>query len=59
MAVRVGVGPERDIETVFEVTSRTITYGLEQSIRIFPSWSTVMNANVGSTRAFTSVRSIP
>ena len=33
--------------------------GLEQSIRIFPSWSTGMKPNVGSSAGFTTVRSSP
>ena len=37
--------------------SDAIAYGDEQSIRIFPSQSSVMNRNVGSTAALTTVRS--
>ena len=32
-----------------------MAYGLEQSMRILPSWSTVMKLNVGSTFGFTIV----
>ena len=40
----------------FEI-SDAIAYGEEQSIRILPSQSRVMNRNVGSTSGFTTVRS--
>ena len=39
--------------------SDAIAYGDEQSIRILPSQSSVMNRNVGSTIGFTTVRSRP
>ena len=51
-AVPVGVGvvAGREIELGPAVAiSAAIAYGDEQSIRIFPSQSSVMNANVGST----------
>src|SRR5438034_2128985 len=34
-------------------TSRAMAYGLEGSMRIWPSWSTVMKENCGSTTGFT------
>ena len=40
-------------------TSFAIAYGEEQSIRILPSWSSVMNPKVGSTVRFTTVMSRP
>jgi hypothetical protein len=40
-------------------TSGAIAYGDEQSVRILPSQSTVMNRNVGSTAPFTTVAAIP
>ena len=36
-----------------------IAYGDEQSIRILPSQSSVMNRKVGSASGFTTVRSSP
>ena len=39
--------------------SEAIAYGEEQSIRIRPSQSRVMNRNVGSTTGLTTVRSSP
>ena len=36
-----------------------MAWGEEQSIRIFPSLSTVMNENVGSTARFTTSRFSP
>ena len=39
--------------------SEAIADGEEQSIRIFPSQSSVMKRHVGSTRGFTTVRSRP
>ena len=41
------------------LTSDAIAYGDEQSIRILPSQSSVMNAHRGSTVGFTTVRSSP
>ena len=41
------------------LTSDAIAYGDEQSIRILPSQSSVMNAQRGSTVGFTTVRSSP
>ena len=38
-------------------TSEAIAIGDEQSIRILPSQSSVMNRHVGSTRGLTTVRS--
>ncbi len=38
-------------------TSEAIAYGDEQSIRILPSQSSVMNPNCGSTSGLTTVRS--
>ena len=40
-------------------TSRAIAYGLEQSMRILPSWSTVMNEKVGSMVGLTTTMSSP
>jgi len=40
-------------------TSDAIAYGDEQSIRILPSQSRVMNPNCGSTSGLTTVRSRP
>jgi hypothetical protein len=37
--------------------SEAIAYGDEQSIRILPSQSSVMNRHVGSVSGFTTVRS--
>ena len=39
--------------------SEAIAYGDEQSIRIRPSQSSVMNRNVASTSGLTTVRSSP
>ena len=41
------------------MSAGAIAYGEEQSIRILPSWSSVMNAKVGSTVRFTTVMSRP
>jgi hypothetical protein len=54
MSVRVGIVGEGDAELILEPTSRAIAYGLEGSMRILPSWSTVMNENVGSITGFTT-----
>mgnify|MGYP003482130600 CR=1 FL=1 len=43
----------------FMATSRRMANGDEQSNRILPSESSVMNRNVGSTSGFTTVRSRP
>ena len=40
-------------------TSEAMADGDEQSIRILPSQSSVMNRQVGSTTGLTTVRSIP
>ncbi|SKW38216.1 Uncharacterised protein [Mycobacteroides abscessus subsp. abscessus] len=40
-----------------EATSEAIASGEEQSIRILPSWSKVMNRQVASTNGFTTVSS--
>jgi hypothetical protein len=40
-------------------TSPAMAHGLEQSIRILPSWSTVMKAKRGSTTGFTTFTSRP
>ena len=40
-------------------TSEAIAYGDEQSMRILPSQSSVMNPNWGSTSGLTTVRSMP
>jgi hypothetical protein len=40
-------------------TNDTIAWGDEQSVRIFPSQSTDMKRNVGSTASFTTVNAIP
>ena len=36
-----------------------MAYGLEQSMRILPSWSTVMNEKVGSITGLTTAMSSP
>ena len=59
VAVGVGVVAERDVVPVLELDQPAMAYGLEQSMRILPSWSTVMNAKVGSTVGFTTVMSSP
>jgi len=41
---------------VLEFYEPAIAYGLEQSMRILPSWSTVINEKVGSIFVFTTVR---
>ena len=40
-------------------TSEAIAYGDEQSMRILPSWSSVMKRQVGSTVGLTTVRFRP
>ena len=58
VAVGVGVVGERDVETVLERgISPAIASGEEQSMRILPSWSSGMNANVGSIGSLTTSRS--
>jgi len=59
VAVGVGVVAERDVEAVLSAMRPAIAHGDEQSVRILPSLSTVMKANVGSTVRFTTVRSRP
>ena len=44
---------------LMRVTRDAIAYGDEQSMRILPSQSSVMNAHRGSTVGFTTVRSRP
>ena len=43
----------------FSPTSPAMAQGLEQSMRILPSWSTVMKAKRGSTTGFTTFTSSP